>query len=543
MTVHRNYCNVHLNRFVKDSTTHDIGRRSVLSSATAGLSLLYGARAADALADRPSASERTVESAGGTTSLSLARSRARTVVGTPVSFRATGGTGSYEWMVHAAPGRSEADVHDPTGRVTSLRPDAPGRYEVAVTDGAETALTPFTVTPRSDLIERFAPRLHFHADTAYRPTRLEALVHNASLESNGETVTTDPTVFDLEGRDDAHYLELEGRESEYPEYQEAYPPTIYANVTDETTFRGEKYAAVTYWFVYTYDPKHGFARFGAHQADVESLVVLVDDEGEGAYVAPAAHGAMTIRPFDQAVPDGTHVAVYPEHKSHATYLRDSSAYDGDGFQVYSHWDDPDADCGDVDPFLSAFHSEWTGSAERWSHDGAVGTEYQLVELTGDEVWATYEGGLAADPGSITPPHQRQQYADPGGRMEDRGCPDHEQVSGRIEYEDHSLEADRATVTVTVSNDGGKPHPFWLSVAGPADGEHHGHERARVGTANPRPLIEGRRRSVTLELESPDPDRKLTVQLWLHSPEVRRDRDLEDVTAAFTLGNDDSSLFD
>lgn len=518
-----------------------MNRRSVLTTGITGLSALGAVRVRDGNRTRVSASE----SSDGEP-LTAESSRSSTVVGAPVWVRASGGSAAIEWTVRDAPEGSEATIRDRSARVTSIRPDEPGSYVLAATDD-ESATLEFEVDPRSAIVERFAPQIHFHEETEYRPTRLEALVENARLRRDGETVVSEPTVFDLAGRDDSHYLELRGDESDYPTYQEAYSPTVYANVTPETEYGGETYAAVTYWFVYTYDPKHGFASFGAHQADVESMVVLIDDDGRDAYVAAAAHGGMTIVLFEQAVSEGTHPDIYPEHRSHATFLRDTSAYDGDGYQTYSFWSDADADCGSINALESTFHSEWTGSNETWSHDESEGSGYQLVELTGTEVWTDYEGGLSDEPGSIQIPHRRQHYHDPGGRMADRGCPDHEQVSGVIEREDHVIDdGEAATVTVTVTNEGGKPHSFWVTVepAGDdtetADNDPLALERVRVGTANPSLFGSGRSRSVTIEVEPPVAERELVAELWLHPPDVRRPHDLADATVPFRVANEDGS---
>ncbi|MFO7792017.1 MAG: hypothetical protein R6W73_03430 [Candidatus Saliniplasma sp.] len=446
--------------------------------------------------------------------LEIELSRSYTVVGTPVSVRADGGE-EYDWEIISAPAESEADFHDPNKRITSIRPDKPGEYEIKLNSDGDYETICFIVDERSDIVEEFAPRLYFHGDTEYRPTRIEALVENSILKKEDVgTIDDNPTVFSLENKDDSHYIELVGSESDYPSYQEDYEPTIYANVIPETEFQGETYTAITYWFIYTYDPKYGFATFGSHQGDVESTVVLINEEGEGEYLAPAQHGAMSYIPFEQATEVGNHVALYPEHKAHATFLRDTSAYDGSGIQVYSFWSDPDADPSEIDEFESIFHSEWTGSAESWSHDGSVGVEYNIIELTGDEIWSTYEGGLNDEPGSITPPHQREHFVDPGQRMEDRGAEDYKQIEG-------SLSADlieNNIVEVSVSNDLGKPHEFWVTVE-TDKGEILGKQPVGVGCGNSK--------DATIEFNYTSDYTLLTAELWLYPPDLRRDHDFED----------------
>jgi hypothetical protein len=341
---------------------------------------------------------------------------------------------------------------------------------------------------------------------------MAALAENANLRrGSGELVTEGPlTAFDLAGRDDSHYLELPDSRSAYSTYEAAFEPTIYANYVPNVTFEGEQYAAINYWFVYTFDPKHGFARFGAHQADVEWTTLLLQD-GDPVWAFPAAHGAETRAPYEQWAGADGRLDLYPEARSHATYLRNTAAFDGAGYQVYGS-------CGEVARFESTFHSEHTGSAETWSHDGSTGTEYTLVELTGNESWASYAGGFSNSPSSITGPHQRGHFDEPAGAL-DGACPDHERVEGSLTVDDVTTSDDGGTVDVTVANDGGTPHEFWVTVES-TNGTVLGAESVRVGTTR-WSLVSGEA-SATVSFEGTASN--LTAQLWLHPPETRREAD-------------------
>lgn len=471
------------------------------------------------------------------TSVEVELSRKITVVDAPVTVKANNGLDDYHWKVLEAPENSEAEFLNPEEKVTSISPDKPGEYIVELTSENYNENLTFTAEPQSDLIKKYAPLLHFHQADEYRPTRVEALVRNSILKKGEETTEKNPTLFDLENKNSTHYIELKGEESSYPKYQESFPPTVYANLNQNTEYRNEEYIGITYWFIYTYDPKHGFASFGSHQGDVESTIILLDQENkEPKYIGSAAHGGITIAPFEKFSNDN-HLDLYPEFGSHGTFLRDTTKYDGDGIQVYSFWSDSDAECGSIKRTLSAFHSGRTGSADKWAP-----SDYQLIELTGNEIWSTYEGGLAANPGSITPPHQRSQYKDQGPHMEERGCLDYEQVQGRISLDGCSVDGNSGTVDVTVTNEGGKPHEFWITIE-TVDGDILGKENIRVGTDSPFVLTLGltggsksRNTEVGFDAEVKK-DEVLRAELWLHPPETRCDNDFEDESDSFTIKDD------
>lgn len=506
--------------------------------------------------------------AAGGGSGSIRQSRERTVVGSPVTFR---GPEGVAWELTASPPDSDAELHDPTARTTSLRPDAPGRYVVSAVleDGRRTAA--FRADERSALIDRYAPKFHFHPETEYRPTRIEAMLEHAELRRtddparnppipggdyprdrleddphDGETVADPPTVFDLAGRDDSHYLHLPEERDAYSTYQKSYPPTIYASVT-ETTFRGETYTAVVYWPFLVFDPKHGLASFFEHQADLESVVVLVGEDGPE-WFAAAQHGYGEFRRWAAAPTDGTHPEVYVERGAHASLLRNSSRYDGDGFLLQGYYvgdASPFSAGAETDPVLSLLHTDETGSAEVWAPDGDGDTAYQLVPLVGNEVWASYEGGFAADPGGITGPHQRDQYVDPGGWIADRPFPDYEHVDATGEVYAATVEAGALTATVGVKNWGPKPHPYWATIeakppgADWSDARLLADERFRVGTdreafaevaAGGRRVgnTEETRRELTVALPAGyDDEWDLRLQVWSYRAGVRTEQDFHD----------------
>jgi hypothetical protein len=454
--------------------------------------------------------------------LRIERSRSNSVTGTPVTVRASGGgSGGVDWSFLDTPADSDATLRTESGETTTFRPDVPGEFSIQAQSAGRTASASIPVAPRTRLLQRHAPRVHFHTETTYKPTRIEALVENASLERDGSgTVVDDPTVFDLADRDDGHYLVLDGDRSEFPNYQEAYPPTVYGTVVPETSFRGDAYTGLVYWFVYVYDPKHSFATFGAHQADVEGIAVLLDDDGP-AHLGAFAHDGVTVAPFDQFATESQRPEVYVEHRSHATYLRDSSAYDGDDYQVYEFWTAKEADCGSVNTLQSTVYSEYTGSDEVWSYGRG---DYQLVECTGEEIWADYAGGLSDEPGSITAPHQRARFTDPGGVL-DGGCPDRAQVSGSLEDVSFRREGTQGVLEATVANSSGKPHEFWVT-AETRSGAVRGETPVPIGAHGPSLFGDARTRSADLSFDLPESGEPVRAELWVHPPAVRRTADRE-----------------
>ena len=502
---------------------------------------------------------------------SIQLSRDRTVVGAPVSVR---GPEDVEWELENKPPGSDARLHDPTSQRTSIRPDVDGRYVVAAVLDTGRERVSFRADERSALIERYAPKLHFHAETAYRPTRIEAMLEAAELRRTdeeaqhppvpggqyprnrieedphgGETVASEPSVFDLEGRDGSHYLYLPDERAEYRTYHETYSPTLYASVT-ETTFRGEQYTAIVYWHFLVFDPKHGLAQFFEHQADLESVIVLVGDDGPE-WFASAQHGSGEFRRWDATPKDGMHPHIYLEKGAHASMLRNSNRYDGDDFLVQGYYlgnASPFSNDTETDPAFSLLHTDETGSAEVWSPDNSEDVSYQLVPLVGNEVWSTYEGGFSSDPAGITGPHQRHQYSDPGGWIADRPYPDHEHVEATGEVYTASIEGDALTVDVGVKNWGPKPHPYWASIetkpptADWAAAHRLTDQRFRVGTdreAFARVDAGGQRvgntqetrREITVGL--PDdyaPAWDVRLQVWSYRAEVRTESDFHDERA-------------
>lgn len=540
-----------------------LNRRSALS--------LFGAAAGASLASSASADQPVQEG-------EIRLSRDYTVTGSPVTVQ---GPEGVEWELRSAPGGSDASFHDPTARTTSIRPDEPGEYVVAARTDDGTTHAGFHADPRNALIDRHAPVFGFHLDDFYRPTRYEAMLsagelrrtdspapsapgsaytaHRAETDPHdGAVVAADPTLFDLAGKDGSHYIYLPGPVDEYRTYHERYPPTIYANVT-ETTFRGESYTAVVYWHFYVFDPKRGGAEILEHQADLESCIVLVGADGPEWFGA-VQHGSGEFRRWEATPTRGSHPEVFVEMGAHATMLRDTSRYDGDGFLVQGYHvggQFPTSEGTETDPALTAAQAasptsgekiDETGSAEVWHPEGRGDVEYQLVPLVGNEVWSTYEGGFSDSPGGNTGPFQRSHYRDPGSKIADRLYAGHEQIDATADVRNATVAGDALTVHLGVRNWGPKPHPFWASVevkppdADWADGTVRSDQRFRVGTdfeAFVDRQARGERVGETAEKQTEvtvplpegyDENWGVRVRVWNYPAAVRRAHDLQDERA-------------
>lgn len=432
---------------------------------------------------RPTTTART-ETTTATEPFSLVPSRSVTVAGAPVSFRTTADGTADLAVVDGPAGPDSSLVTRRTRGAPTFRATEPGTYTIRATaDSGATATAEITVEPRSPLIRKYAPVLHYPAGTEYFPTRYEALVrHSNLLRDDGfadETVARDPTVFDLAGRSAEHYLELDGDEESYPEYDDEYPTTVYASVDENVAFDGRSYTAITYWLFYLYDPKAGgLSSLAAHQSDLETVTVLVDESGPQ-WVGASQHYGGERREWEKAPKDGTRVHVYPALGAHSNYLRDTTEYDGAGLLPQDQYTDETGGTTEVNDALSVAYADETGDAYTFRPGSAGakrpdsgGTEgHDIVPLTGNEAWATYEGGFAGGPGEGPAPMQRTRWRNPGAWFESSILPDERQVDATIENVTVTPLSDAIAVSLEVENTGPKPNAFRAVVtANATDGD-------------------------------------------------------------------------
>ncbi len=398
--------------------------------------------------------------------LTLAVSRSDPVVGAPVSLRLSGVLENPAWRLDGPPG-SDATLRSPGGGVRTLRAETPGTYRVTVTPaGASEPRATATVEVRRDdglsLLRRYAPRLHYHPEERYRPTRVEAFVHNARLEEFGEPDVDRPTVFDLADRGEGWELDLRGDRAEYPSYDDGYPPTVYGSVHRDVEFRGDRYTAVTYWLFYVYDPKQpgSIAALTAHESDLETVTVLVNDSG-AQYVGASQHYGGEVRDWTRATGDDDRLDVYPAVGAHSNYLVDTSRYEG-GLPIQRQYvarlvTDTDL----FEPSVGVYEDR-TGSARVLASAADTGADaddtYELAVLTGREVWASYGGVFGADDDAGAVPMARQRWRRPGLWMSQRLVPYGTQRGADMETT-LSVTDGRVGADLTVRNGGVKPTEF------------------------------------------------------------------------------------
>jgi len=395
---------------------------------------------------------------GEATAPALVVSRDTVPVGSPVSLGVTGeDVEVVEWTLASSPPTSASAVVD-HGRTATLRPDVPGEYVVrARTATNETLRATVTTdgTRRLSLLRRYAPVLSFHENETYYPTRLESFVYNARLETLGAPDTDEPNTFSLANRSDDWELDLD--DGDFTDYDDRYPPTVYGSVHRNVTFRGESYTALTYWLFYVYDPKQPGSVAGllAHQSDLETVTVLVNDSGPQ-WLGASQHYGGEVREWRNVDRDDTHPRVFPAVGAHSNYLRNTARYDGRGILPQRQFvNESSTNTTLFEPALGVY-ADHTGNATVWTADGSVGTEYQVAVLTGSEVWATYEGTLGPDDGTAPVPTQRARWRRPGRWMNRTLAPDERQLAAQLDRA--AVAGDDADITgrATVTNTGPKP---------------------------------------------------------------------------------------
>lgn len=399
----------------------------------------------------------------------LTATRATVPAGAPTYLTLAGASGTdATWTITAAPSAASPRVRTVRNGRAVLRAETPGTYTVtAETAGGRTATTTVTVEARSALIDRYAPVIELARGERYRPTRLEALVHNAVLET-ATGGTARPALPQLGAYGSGATLELRGGQDAAPAYDDAYPPTVYASVHNDVRFRGESYTAVTYWLFYVYDPKTSTTTelFAAHQSDLETVTVLVAD-GEAAWVGASQHYGGERRAWETVRTVDTHPRVYPAFGAHSMYLRATTAFDGAGLLPQDQFVDlPGEDPADqstaIIDTVADVYVDRTGGGAVFSPGGERGTAYELVPLTGTEAWATYGGSLTPATGEAPLPMARDRWQAPGRWLETELFADEAQVRLSVDGPSVSVSGsgtatpERAAASVTVANVGPKP---------------------------------------------------------------------------------------
>lgn len=431
--------------------------------------------------------------------LELVLSRTSTVVGSPVYIGASGGEPGYQIAIVDQPTDSQTSIQSHTSTAVQFRPDAPGTYVIEIEDNSgETVRAEVTVRERSDLIDRYAPVLNFDREEEYRPTRYEAMVENSNLYEEDliseELISDNPSMFTLGDYVSSlePVLDLDGNEGDYRRYDDQYPPTVYASVHENVQLRGESYTAVTYWMFYVYDPKtEGLAELQAHQSDLETVTVFINDSGPQ-YVAASQHKGGELREWEKVPREGTHLQLYPALGAHSSFLTNTDNYDGEGLLGQEQFALDSARA--TTTISGTAYQDTTGSDRVLSPTGDTGTEYEIVPLTGNEVWADFSGGFASDYDSGQVPMQRERWENIEQWAEELPS-DEAQRDVELSSVSTDVTGDTLDVTAQLENIGPKPDTFHVLVyAKPSEA---GWDSADVTFLGSESVPLGTRQSTTL----------------------------------------------
>jgi hypothetical protein len=392
--------------------------------------------------------------------LRLQPSRRQTVAGSPIYLNASGSGVEYTFGVDQSPVGSDHQLRRHGASVAVFRPETVGEYTLRATaDTGATATTTVTVESRDTLIDEYAPRYYYDSAEEYRPTRYEAALENAVLIDDSElgdpVLEESPTMLDLQTYQGGPVVDLQGGESDYQDYQTDYPPTIYASVNESVTYRGERYTALTYWAFYTYDPKSdGISSLLSHESDLETVSVLLNESGPQ-WVAASQHFGGELREWNKPPRSGTHLHVYPAVGAHSSFLANTGRFSGDGFLPQLQF----ANLGGATLLPGTSYRDYTGNDTVFASTTDADQQYDIVPLTGNEVWRDFNGGFgdAADEGPV--PMQRQRWNDLGNWIAESVYPDEEQRGATFDSLSVSPADDNLTVTAEIENTGYKPHEF------------------------------------------------------------------------------------
>jgi hypothetical protein len=251
-----------------------------------------------------------------------------------------------------------------------------------------------------------------------------------------------------------------------------------------------------------YDPKQddSVAALLGHQSDLETVTILLQD-GEPRWVGASQHYGGELREWSTVGRKGTHVSVYPALGAHSNYLRNTREVDG-GIPIQQQFINRSSRSTDPISAPLVDYVDRTGDALVATHDGSADRRYQVVPLTGREVWASYAGGLGGeDQGHV--PMRRSRWRQPGRWMETKPVPAYRQVSGSLAVRRAAVEDGTVSVRANVTNTGVKPHVFWVRLeARPADADWNA-SSVRTVERTSVPLGVGKSRQLALEAPVPD----------------------------------------
>lgn len=385
-------------------------------------------------------------------------------------------------------------------------------FDLARFDEAETA---------AELAEKYAPTINFHPGERFFPTRYEAYFENSHIQINdrAQTVAENVTAIDIGNEDldpaydptaEDNHLYLQGAESDFERYQEAYPRAVYASVTGTTVPGGTpplapredtSYIALTYWCFYLFDPKKADglgntikAYLSEHTSDTETFTILFSESGPE-WIGAAQHYSGDFMRWEKIGSGESHIEIYPSLGAHSTFFVNTEQYEGgvpaqpryspDEISTEVREYDINIDVPDSARPLPGSNviADETGSGTVWSYNGTGTTnDYELLLLSDDGGSATFNGRFISDideevdwvtdEGGKLPQARGKRWEDPAPWILDRKLRETDILSARGQRTqlgsnpfsvNTAFTGDGAEIEGTVFNNGSKPHTFIVEV--------------------------------------------------------------------------------
>lgn len=434
-----------------------------------------------------------------------------------------------EWEIVSSPENSTVNMTQADG-MTSFVAWTPGTYEIVPVPPASNGEgDPVKVEVEQSgefqLASHYAPILRYVRETEYFSTRYEAYVGNSKwggLVGWAKCIRgCSLTMSDLQTSPEDD-IELKGEVSDFLGYDDDYRATVYTSIS-QTKFRGEQYTAVTYWMFYIHDPKSGelIDSIAVHNSDTETVVILFDGR-EPRYIGASQHFGGTWMSWEKAPKAGNRPIIYPAVGAHSNYFVNTKNYSGDGILAQRQFIRRESTSTDY-----VRYADRTGADIVLNPEGAADRQYQLLHLTGDEIWANYRGSLSEDITARIPMQRGERWNNPGGWMESNLVRMVDQIEAHVKMRPLSFQSNQTHVRVQLwlSNyhayGGLKPHTFWSVIEAKPAGDEWTDAARQILLVEPIPLSTGTlSQSQTLTAPRPDGQHSqwsIRIRILSHNP--------------------------
>lgn len=349
-----------------------------------------------------------------------------------------------------------------------------------------------------ELAKEYAPVLHLHEDELFYPTRYEAYVENSELRQAvmltdvpllserdqvriSNRVREEITLLDLGDEEfssslvDSSYAVYTQRTKEELQDIQSNSRIVYASVHD-VTYDTDDYIAITYWMFYLFDPKSVSLKefFFSHPTDLESVTVFLDKESlEPRLIGAAQHKGGTSARWNWVTDnddDDDRLDVYPAYGAHSSFLIDIEDYLETPIPGQWQFLSPSSTSTRTLPI-----GDRTGAAKKLVPEiedefdlGPDDEEYELILLTGNEHWESFDGFFAGESGALAGgqiPMKRERWADPVRWMDSELVPLADQIGVSVEAQKPTVNAGEVSVDFTVTHEGVIHHKFFVRAIG------------------------------------------------------------------------------